>query len=1093
MALERVDYREYKEKSDKEIIRRLLGAFTNTARLQETNALAKSKDFLHFYLSFISYGSKDRRFQPITLFGVSDVIGVELTDEIDESYPPIFFVPVSEFLSNTATDRSDLHDQHVVLVIDSSRLEMLASLLDVSIDTYIDVPLEELINFDELMAVENPCETEMEVDENLGLFAEAMSHREALALMEREERAAQITAMIFDAFDVTRSNLVKHGLEHIQPEFRQLDSGILITFSEFRSPTPVQIPMRQVLSLDDEVDPQDQPVMGIFVPHELGVSSATFEEVYQYLPPVPLLDLAKELDNPSYTQIAIATPEQVEVWSRYGFFGELASQRSAEVQMSEVLSFLEQAGVAHIADIDCATHHYGQDFIFWNPDTKSDVLTPLKKIHFKTLGAKGKTEVVDNTVGIVLVEEGLTVTEKKAIAKRVREQIRPHFPGIDAARNRINILAVDQEVLRHWQNHLDCNQPFWEEAEPQSLDNQEETEIIASPEERKKGRVKEIKLHYFEIDAPAIGAKPAHIEICYENGDKELILLDFGAQYEQFAWGDDFTRPSKAKGIKPFLKHIPEVPGMIRLELIKTTAKKLAYPFFTNEEYDFWVMELFSRMEEEDFIQFINGIDRDILDYLSPQWEQMRRLKIERKKTKIIGAFFSHPHDDHVGWAGLLSSTYPRIFSQESLPWYLYYYKTSGSNYLKKESLLRRDQNNQIIAPPTLRPEPFQEIILGAGRVKITLVPMDHSLANNMLVVKIVEKTDTGEEEKLHTIAYTGDFRFEDTGTSEQSLARMTGQLGDEPMEIDTVMVDTTRTRKEDSSRSSTEVTKEMVQASITKEIKEAKGVAVVQMAVNNLRDAYYTYLAALESGRKIVLSPQMATFFALQEERDVQLTGGDSQVKRRYPRIRLSQSYIFDGDKESYTALQKATMSRYGHVVTAADINKHKNDYVLLLTPQPTLEQQLTHVDINKDDVLIRSHYYPYGKMDQRDLRKNQAFADKTGARWVSDFLILNNHVIVVDTPSLHASGHANLEQLKHFVQQLAINCHAAHWVNIHGQARTFAANYIEKAVKEVRPDLDARALYRMDKFGNVIELYENELVPEYTPEFEPIEDAVA
>ena len=902
---------------------------------------------------------------------------------------------------------------------------------------------------------------------------------------ENSERDWRID-MIMEMFQARSHELVRLGID-IDTITTSLDRGKLGLVFEQKSRTEhngsdfALLPMLNVLNYDlsgvagvslydDDFKPErlsQADVFGIYFPDEdetVAEAAITARRIRSAYMGKGKLDFSATYGSDIQPRIAVATTEQMELWREKGIVGKLEAYRPDSASLEKALTFLEPqiVGMAHIRIHAVNNREVDVMFESTNPEY------PGEAAMFDVMGIlEGKPDWVKNTVGFFCCEADLSDSQRKGVAKILRGSHRMHLRNFDYKNNRINILSVNDDLLKLWQETLDRGEPIVRLAEIGDAQDSEFDEAHEQAFIPEKSRVENVYFYMYEPGASGIGARYMELQVEQSNGHTETVVLDMGLQFDEFAW-QGIETPSFELGVLPFEGVIPKIPRLFRRSLLLKTAEHGGEPFFAQGADNFWVSDLYHQLGSADFTRMVKHFAPDV---------NTRKLiaEIEKqddfKTIHQVGVLFSHMHMDHVGFGGALATRIPQLYSDESWPMAqsLYLFK---NGYLQEVSIRSQREtfltkkSQRTFTPPLHMMEPYEKVVLGNGHIEVTCLPVDHSIYGSAMF-KVQVNNELGE--KLVSLGYTGDYRFNDSGLTEAAIKEM--------LDVDVLVTDTTNLEPGFEHKPSLKVNREIMQEAFNERIRNTEGLAVFQLGWNNLRDLYEIMEASKLNGREMFMYPKPAVPLHLYSDLDEirRYSGQGFPWSKHNPRVRLGvDAGIYQTPKATQRSMERFLYNRYRkHVVTPSDAGKNEGDLVIVLPPLPFLEQTMGHLHLSHPASVTRSHYWPYGMHDKAVVKKDMAFCEREGIDYDADLEVAGRGFKPPKQPKYHMSGHAHGQDIVDFVKFLYEEGDLQTVIPVHGRARRYVGNLLEDEIGTTGEKSPLVVIKRVDKGGWKFPIY--------------------
>lgn len=559
-----------------------------------------------------------------------------------------------------------------------------------------------------------------------------------------------------------------------------------------------------------------------------------------------------------------------------------------------------------------------------------------------------KLEEVDNVIGfkcfplLVSNEQRLEETRQAKEATRLRHPSRHH--------RGVRILSVNATLLREWEEYMKDDTFICRPSENPHL-LPETTEAPPHPVASSfPNRINTIRYVTHEHGEPSIGAKPSFIEVHLHDGRKLVLTLDAGAIYEGFSWKGPF-KPSIELGIAPYENILPQVPGWFRLSLLLNKAKKQGLSFLNTVDIDtqqashshFQLFDLFQRLRPAEFRRFCQRLAETSGTQISDEEIESVAASLQRlqthphfsQTTEHIAFLISHFHDDHIGFAAMVSSDIPQVQSIESLPFVTHF---SSRSQWQSEVTTRRDRptllkegSDRSYQPPLLSLMPYETRFLAGGLISVTSLPCDHSIyGSTMFLITVYDDFAL----PLQKILYTGDYRFGDSGLTEKTMEILT-KIG-----VDTLVTDTTNIGINTNIKPKEKPSPEELLQNYADVMTQAPGAVLVQLDPKDIRTSFLLEQAAKYTGRQLVvnlnsaaiqnlflLEDQASNFFLADPEAqaltarllishapDQMVLNEPVNLLEYHPRPRLdSRTFILDPNKKQLSPPQRAVKEEYG------------------------------------------------------------------------------------------------------------------------------------------------------------------------------------
>lgn len=742
---------------------------------------------------------------------------------------------------------------------------------------------------------------------------------------------------------------------------------------------------------------------------------------------VASFDMEGEID------ISVVSEEQLKVWRKANFFTELRAYKENAAPLDKVYSLIQkqlgkdvQIQVQHITNGEA-------DLVFVPQNARSP--SELSAFDVIVNGKGNQIKKVERVVGIMCVPDNMSERDKQSLAKKVSKSLRLLYTSKSFAGKMPNILAVDKNLFNFWQERAKNNEVIFEQHTKSEaalgLPNQEKSEKVGV------SGVRSIDFYSYEPNKPGIGARFMQLIVKYGDGHEERLTLDHGAQFENFPW-DGISTPSFATGMEAYLPYLPpdQVKFWRRTLELRQAAERGA-SFFVPENAI--ARDLAHRIGLEEFTRLaaIKGV-ANAEEVIPVQFGN-----IEVPNVHHLGVVYTHGHVDHFGWGGLLSTNIPVITADASLPFFETIF-LAGSGGFAKEAIFRRERDTmmtkasrRIYTPPLYLPEPYQEIRLGRGQVGVTLLPVSHSIYGAVMTkVTIYNQAD----EPIKTIVYTGDFNFDNRAMMDETEKHL--------QDTDILITDTTNIRPNAYNKPSVGVTRGIMEEGFREALVQADKSSIIELAWHNLADVHLIQQIAAEVGQNVYVYPKMAILLHLIHQLDEtrQRNVQSYNWREHNPVSRLGAGGVSPWIKPKMTFKKGERMLMESMDVATHASLANAGQHVLLVPPNPMLEDTMLGADTSQYEQAIRAHYWPYGLYDKKIVRENLRFVRSKGLRYLTDLDLSGGYIRPSTTPKYHMSGHARPEDTLALVNRLASQGKLKQVIPIHGDARSYAAQEIRK-----------------------------------------------
>lgn len=682
------------------------------------------------------------------------------------------------------------------------------------------------------------------------------------------------------------------------------------------------------------------------------------------------------------------------------------------------------------------------------------------------------TEWVEQVIGLKCFEASIPDSQRLSITRSFMLLWRSRSISPEQETSNVKIFAATPEIVKIWLDHLACGE------NPVRLSQSAKTDTPPSPELKHIGSsVTSVTYKTYEKGKPGIGAKPSWIVVEHIDGHTEWVTLDFGSQREDYLYNSQFG-PSIEQGMAPFRELLPtakEIPSFYSLTLLLKSAASSGAAFLSDIQNNDDLFDLYIRLTSLDFQDMVRQLDpsliKDEVEALVKQLELLRQSQPKLEQVRQICALISHFHDDHTGFFALVGSHIPQALLAESAPWReIFFYK---GPWMKEVSIRRQratlinEKSDRHYSPPQHVFEPYETKFIGR-RVSVTALPCDHSIYGaSMFLISVFD--DFGLP--LHKVLYTGDFRFRDTGLTEKSVEVLETLGG-----VDTVITETTNVKRNSHAKTSQRVTKEKLHDtydSLFKQTQDKNVIILLDPKDLGLLSLIHEHAATY--GREIIhsikhaevmelfRSHDAATQFRKQTPRHQRTTADLLRVSEQdhwlwqeplhlldyHPRPQLGpNNKVFLPQKQSLGQLEKWVVFEHPELtVTRADLPS-QNNFVLLLSPTSTLEEQLANIaEYFGKTTVVRAHYFTYQEHDRDIVRRDAQFCQKLGWQYFSDLQLRGYQIASSETPRFRMSGHSTEADFIGFMEKLLVVNPDMKIIPVHGQARQYVGEAITQA----------------------------------------------
>ena len=729
-------------------------------------------------------------------------------------------------------------------------------------------------------------------------------------------------------------------------------------------------------------------------------------------------------------------------------------------------------------------------------------------------------EEVSNVVGFRCNSIDLTDAARIEKSRRDMKGMRTRRSASTHTK-KAKVLSVTQDLVNRWENLLATGANFCQLAVPELGESEWEhhpanEELPKTPEQ---GRVTRVRYVTHEQGPPSIGAKPSFLEIYGADGSIKIITLDAGAIYEGFSWKGPF-KPSITEGIAPFEELLPQVPFWFRLTLLLKKAERQGASFLNIDGLDlsqlnhshFQLLDIFNRLRPRDFKRFCKALAK--ISDVSIDDGEIQQLQLTlstlsadtkfKDKVEHIGFLISHFHDDHIGFAAVVSSEIPQVMSVESLPWIKTFASRGAWQYEVTERIDRstvlKEGTQERYRPPVLALMPYETRFLGSSAVSVTSLPVDHSIYGmTMFLITIYDTMGLPS----YTVLYTGDFRFGDQGLTELTADVLS------KIKVDALITDTTNIGSDSTIKPKEKTTPEAMVQQYAEQFQRAKGPVIIQLDPKDLETTYLISLAIAQAnkagtdrhlvydirhaaGANLFLQADQASSFFMADLQAQQATAQSLMTQPQdrtiledtpvnlvqyHPRPRItSNTTINKSGKKQHSPVEQAVISEYSTQMTSfAQLlakPKQLTGAVILVPPYKSLEQAFqTIADQVHGATVIRSHFFPYSNEDKSKIREDVKFCKRFGWNYESDLVIDGNSIRSAARPRFRMGGHAQQHELLRFIATLYEKNKDMVTIPVHGEHREKAATLLLDAIGK-QLGISPRIVSRMRKNEFAIDL---------------------
>lgn len=805
--------------------------------------------------------------------------------------------------------------------------------------------------------------------------------------------------------------------------------------------------------------------------------------------------------------VAVVNDQQLHYWARLQHSPVLPpeSYRPESVKLAELVTTL-RAAMAHAGVNE--THQLrittldNREVEVMLVDANGDY-APLDLLGLRQLnaGSRVTTEWVSDVIGIKCFADDDSETYRIETVRSLSH----HFRTVATTSGRppnFKILSMTPQLLQLWEQQLTAGElPIKPSQLPPPPETLAELRLRGLNEQLYPSQVKGARYLTFERSKPGIGAKPSWILVDYHDGTTEQICLDFGSQREEYYYNSLFD-PSIRLGMAPFREILPstaEIPKFYRLTLLLKSAEIAGAAFLQDIGQNADLIDLYLTLTRSDFRRLLLALDPDLegtgTQTIMDELERVVQDDHQKQHLKHIAFLISHFHDDHVGFAALVGTHIPQVMSLESAPFReLFFNRGSWMDEVsirRQRATLLSEKESVYYSPQQLLLQPYETRFLGRGKVSVTCLPCDHSIYGaSMFLLTVYD--DFGRP--LHKILYTGDYRFRDTGLTEQSVAFLEAIGG-----TDTIITETTNVRPangDSNKKSSTLLTKEQLHTNYDQLFATRPGQPIlIQVDPKDLELIELITQHAVAHGRTVIYGIRhsepielfrqhdaangmndangthqqlTANMLAPQLPADHWLHGSPVRTLSYHPRPQFSQqTRILEPQKETLSKSERRIMQYHPDQMLAWQQLHAIRDAVIFIRPTNPLEEEMANVApyLGAQDRLprvsvVRAHYFTYQQRDRELAWRDRKFCQRMQWEYLTDLVFSGQGIHASQAPKYRMSGHPKPEDFFAFMETLLALNPQMRIIPVHGQARRFVGHELER-----RYGANVNVIKQMDK----------------------------
>lgn len=425
---------------------------------------------------------------------------------------------------------------------------------------------------------------------------------------------------------------------------------------------------------------------------------------------------------------------------------------------------------------------------------------------------------------------------------------------------------------------------------------------------------------------------------------KTTIFLDFGMSFSKAdPYFCEFIQPRKCAALTDFfeLDLLPDIPGLYREDYLKHMGRPIE-----QRKID----AIFLSHAHADHAQYIHFIRNDIPIYCT------KETKIILQALETTG---TTPYND------LTSTCQAFTFKQN-----------------KKGGVSRIDRRQ----PEFINLRPYMvmesEQVVSIGSLRVEMLPVDHSLPG---ACGFIVYSDEGN------LVYTGDIRFH--GYHADKSKRFVQKATE--IHPKWLLCEGTRINKD------SYVTENDVRKTISKFMKQAKGLVLIEHPIRDLDRVFTIFLAAKENNRILVIPLKLAYLIeSLGDFSPISLDQVLIFIPRKSWGLITQKNIDFGLLEKDYDTWERPFLKRK-NILTAQEIQRHQKKYAMSMS----LWDIQNLIDIQPtDSIWIKSSCEPFSDDMMIDEERKK--------RWLAHFNIQEY--------GAHASGHASSDELKAMIKKI-------------------------------------------------------------------------
>jgi mRNA degradation ribonuclease J1/J2 len=740
----------------------------------------------------------------------------------------------------------------------------------------------------------------------------------------------------------------------------------------------------------------------------------------------------REKDPPF--SIAVASEEQLAQWEQQGFTSDLPPFRKGAVRPKDVLQQLfydidgNRNGSLVQAGIDYKTRGVmipGLDISLVKKDSNG-MSTPAK-VDLYGYGKGDELIPYANVVGLVCTESGLSVGERKRIARRMTNQVRYWLNDPT-----VQVMNVDPELLTLWK---ECG----------AVVKQNETQFVDMTLQRTQsgygflggGLIQSVSVNMIE-NRQQIGGNKVIPTVRTSDGTVSA-LFDFGWSYpdEQVVSGFP-NRPPYQKGLTPYLesKILPPIRRLYRTDLLETSLDAGTLVNAAGGSYSYIASELYHRLGKKDFIDAVrrrvpNFRDFDTLLSRLGSYEE----QYYRDKTTYAAILLSHAHVDHSGAMFAVRDEIPAGMTPASAALLHAGYR-SGWHYTTQEPIIRKmrelgkvGSSYETAERPLFLFGNSQSMFI-SPEMRVTAHHVNHSIPG--ATAYVLEVMENGQP--LVGIGYTGDWR---SGSLTDGAIHA---LGD----CDTVVVEGTNFGSDKPSTGITEARVAETLEAYRQQEDQRGGLYVIQLDGKNTERL--ENVVSGSKGRKVVVPLGTA-----------QILHEIAMMNEALPRGQQISAPVlgtdvipFEPQKAMYDLWERQLMETYGSV-SMNDIVLDPKNFTLVTDPYKSLYSIFGELPKGFVGTVVRSTYWPYGDSDKQLTLSNYHWCIQHGLQYIADIDLSHNSIRKPRDPiGVHASGHMTPDETLDVIATWANRGNVTKIIPLHTTARGRFSDQVKNMLRQ-------------------------------------------